>query len=291
MPIALEDLRRARCRLEPEGLAGDALHLGCDRRVGADGARELSDREPGEGMLEARAVPFELEHPAEELQAERGRLGVHPVRAPDGHRVAVLLGPSDDYVRGPDEPVADERAGALDREREGGVENVGRGEAVVEPAPFRPELGSDGVHERRDVVVRRPLELRDPFGRGDSCALANRPGTRNGNRANLRPCVDDGELDVQPALEPGLVGPDPGHVGSGVASDHRGDLRWLIGNESSRSRAPHVRVASIGSKWEEARGGPRVIVTIRGRPPLSRTSPPPPLQPRCRSGSAFPRNR
>src|SRR6476659_5470530 len=43
--VALENLRRARGRLEAEALAGDALHFGLGGRVGTDGARELADAE------------------------------------------------------------------------------------------------------------------------------------------------------------------------------------------------------------------------------------------------------
>ena len=51
--VALQDLRRARRRLEPEPLAGDPLHLGIGRRVRADGAGELADAHPLERALDA----------------------------------------------------------------------------------------------------------------------------------------------------------------------------------------------------------------------------------------------
>ncbi len=44
VPVALQDLRRARRGLEAEPLAGDALHLGLGGGVGADGAGELARR-------------------------------------------------------------------------------------------------------------------------------------------------------------------------------------------------------------------------------------------------------
>src|SRR5689334_16615769 len=44
-------------------------------------------------------------------------------------------------------------------------------------------------------------------------------------RAELSPCLERGELDVQPARELALVRPDPGHLGSGVARDHRSQSR------------------------------------------------------------------
>ena len=91
MPVALEDLRRGRRRIEPERLACEALHLWRRGRVRPDRARELSDSQPFERVLESDSIALELEHPAEELETERGGLRVHSVRTPDRDRVAVLL--------------------------------------------------------------------------------------------------------------------------------------------------------------------------------------------------------
>ena len=60
------------------------------------------------------------------------------------------------------EPVEQERAGLLDRDRERGVQDVRRGQAEVEPATVLAERLGDRVDERRDVVVRLALELGDP---------------------------------------------------------------------------------------------------------------------------------
>src|SRR4051794_26906950 len=96
MPVAGDHLRRDRIRLESEALAGDALDLGVDRRVGADRARELADAAAGERPLDTAAGAVELERPTGELPAERGRLGVDAVRAADADRPAMLLGERDD---------------------------------------------------------------------------------------------------------------------------------------------------------------------------------------------------
>ena len=94
--VALEDLRRARRRLEAEPLAGDPLDLRVGGRVRADGARELADAHPFERARDACALPLELERPAGELQPERRRLGVDPVGATDRDRLALLLRSGDD---------------------------------------------------------------------------------------------------------------------------------------------------------------------------------------------------
>src|SRR3954447_11687375 len=92
MPVALDDLRRGRRRLEPEPLAGDPLDLGVDRGVLADRSGELADAHAFESARDARPCAVELERPHRELQAERRRLRVHAVRSADAERELVLLG-------------------------------------------------------------------------------------------------------------------------------------------------------------------------------------------------------
>src|SRR3972149_5351195 len=84
-------------------------------------------------------APGELEPPAGELEPKRRRLGMHAVRAADRQCLSVLLGPPDDGGKGTADPVENERARLLHGERERGVEDVGRREAVVEPAAFRAQ--------------------------------------------------------------------------------------------------------------------------------------------------------
>jgi hypothetical protein len=67
MPVALQDLGGYRRRLEPERLAGDALHIRWRTRVCPDGAGELPDPHAGERVLEPIAVAPELKRPAQEL--------------------------------------------------------------------------------------------------------------------------------------------------------------------------------------------------------------------------------
>ena len=87
--------------------------------------------------LDPAPVPGELERPAGELEPKRRRLGVYAVRAANGQCLSVLLGPPDDGGEGTADPVENERARLLHGERERRVEDVGRCEAVVEPAALR----------------------------------------------------------------------------------------------------------------------------------------------------------
>ena len=62
--VALEDLGRARRRLEAEPLARDALDLRLGGGVRADGAGQLADAQPLDRVHEPLAVAVERERPA-----------------------------------------------------------------------------------------------------------------------------------------------------------------------------------------------------------------------------------
>ena len=149
MAVALEDLRRARRGLEPESLAGDPLDLGICRGVGADGARELADPHPSSARATRVAVTLEREGPAGELETERRGLGVDAVGAADRQGLAMLLGAAHDGGERAVDPGQDQRAGIADLQRERGVEDVRRRQAVVEPAPLLAETLGDRVRRRR----------------------------------------------------------------------------------------------------------------------------------------------
>ena len=165
MAIALEDLCRARSRLQPEPFACDPLDLGIDRRILPDRAGELADPHAGDRALHTCTVTVEPERPARELQPERRGLGMDAVRAPHAQRLPVLLGAADDRLERAVEPLEHDRACVLHGERECGVQHVGRRQPEVEPTAVRAERLADGVDECRYVVVRLPLELGDPCSR------------------------------------------------------------------------------------------------------------------------------
>src|SRR5204862_6143911 len=59
--------------------------------------------------------------------------------------------------------------------------------------------------------------------------------------ADLRPAVERCQLHVEPAREPALLRPDPGHGRAGVPGDHRGQSRGGSGY------APRMRAASTAA--------------------------------------------
>ena len=101
------------------------------------------------------------------------------VRAADLQRLAVLLGPRRDDGEGAVEAREDQRARLADLQRERRVDDVGGGEAVVEPAALLAELLGDGVDEGGGVVVERRLELGDPL-RARRVASAMRAAASSG---------------------------------------------------------------------------------------------------------------
>ncbi len=86
MTVPLQDLGRARRRFEAQVIAGDALDLRVDRRVLADGARQLAHAEALERVLDPDAVALERECPsrrasARRSSARRGHRASGPCRA------------------------------------------------------------------------------------------------------------------------------------------------------------------------------------------------------------------
>ena len=172
------------------------------------------------------------------------------------------LGLLDDGVERALEPVEQERPRLLDRERERGVQDVRRGQAEVEPAPLLAERLGDRVDERRDVVVRLALELRDPRRRRRLRVGPDAIDRVRGDHADRSPPRERRQLDVQHPREPRLVRPDPSHGGPGVARrslrhSRRGTCRhrsWLgdePGTELARDRGTSVAILGdrIDSGW------------------------------------------
>ena len=243
MAVALQDLSRGRSGLEAQPLAREALQLGIGRCVRADGARELADAHSLESARHALATARQLECPAGELQPERRRLGVDAVRAADLQRLTMLLGSCVDRGEGALQTREDQCAGFVHLQRESGVDDVGRGQPVVEPAgAFLAELFGHGVDEGGSVVMKRCFELGHAFGARRGCA-GDEGGGVFGHDSQLGPGRCRGELDLEPRGELPLVRPDPGHGRARVAGDHGLQSR----GPARRSSAPPTRARGHGN--------------------------------------------
>ena len=242
VPVALEDLRRRRCRLEPERLARDPLDLRRRRRVRADGARELADAHPGERVVEPRRDRARAGTPSRAASgrtssARRGRRASgrwSPCRgAPRRARATASTARSmPSRMSAPAFCTVSESAVSSD---------VRGGEPEVEPAPVRAQLvatastnaATSWFVSRSSSATRSGWEL--VRGR------ARRVRSPTGTTPTSRPGVEGGELHGEPLLELGLLRPDPGHGRPGVAGDHCGDCsRRPSGHSSSRTRHDSV---------------------------------------------------
>ena len=91
MAVALDDLRRETDGGQPEPFAREFLNARVDVGVGADGARELADRD---GLLrahEAFDVALDLRAPEEHLQPKGHGLCMDAVRTSDARRMTELI--------------------------------------------------------------------------------------------------------------------------------------------------------------------------------------------------------
>src|SRR5439155_9694783 len=93
-------------------------------------------------------VAIRLEGEARELEAERRGLGVDAVGAADAERVAELDGPRGQRVAVGARPPDQKAAGGADLQGERRVEDVGGGQAVMDPAPLGTDRLRDDVDER-----------------------------------------------------------------------------------------------------------------------------------------------
>ena len=206
--VARDHLRRERIRLEPEPLAGDPLDLGVEagvasrpcRRAGRRGSTRARAR-AGRGRGRARRPSRRAS--SRTSSARRGSRACARCRSCGG-----APRPAHDRVDRAVEPGEDQLAGVLDLERERRVDDVRGGEAVVDPATLGPELLGDGVDERGGVVVGRSARSRRRARRRRRRAGADRGDVGGGDRSELGPAVERGELDLEPARELALLRPD-----------------------------------------------------------------------------------
>jgi two-component system, OmpR family, response regulator RegX3 len=115
----------------------------------------------------------------------------------------------------------------------------------VEPAPVVSEFLGDGIDERGEVVVRPFLDLGDPLGRRWSRTPQDALDHVGGNRSDLAPALERGQLDLEPPGELALVRPDVLHGRAGVARDHRFDSRAPGGRLGGKPTSGAVRIVIV----------------------------------------------
>jgi len=139
--------------------------FGLEVAEGPDGSRELADAEVSGSGVEAGEVALHFGVPEEKLEAEGRRLGVDSVSAADDRSVFELEGAALEDVAESDDASADDSGGLADLEGLRGVDDVGGGEAVVEPARVLGigDMLGDGGRKGDDVVLDLGLDGIDAF--------------------------------------------------------------------------------------------------------------------------------
>ena len=147
-------------------------------------------------------------------------------------------------------------------QREGGVDDVGRRQAVVEPAALLADELGHRLGEGEHVVVGTALDLRDP---GDVDAGLRADGLDGLERddAQLGPGGHRGDLHVQPPLEFALVRPHGADGGAGIARDQAGVATF---GRRGRPRSVYRRVwrSPAGSQPPDRVGGAAELHPIEG---------------------------
>ena len=157
-----------------------------------------------------------------------------------------------------------------------GVEHVGRGHPVVDPARGRAHPLGHVREEGHHVVVGGALQLLGPLHREPGAGLDGGEVVRRDHPA-LGPRAADLQLHLEPAAQLGLLGPEGRHGGAGVARDHPpspdGDvaphLAPLEPHERGRRVGPVARLldaaAARAHRQHAAAGGhDRALRPVRG---------------------------
>ena len=158
--------------LRPSSVADGFFVFGLEVAEGADGSGEFADAEVFGGGVEAGEVALHLGVPEEQLEAEGGGFGVDAVGAADDGGVLELDGALFQGVGEGDDAGADDGGGFFELQGLRGVDDVGGGEAVVEPAGVfgGVDVLGDGGGEGDDVVADFGFDLVDAVdGEGAAC--------------------------------------------------------------------------------------------------------------------------
>ena len=159
-----------------------------------------------------------------ELEAEGGRLGVDSMRPADGRGHLMLEGAALERRKQRVHVGDQDVACASELHGEAGVEHVRAREAQMDEARFGADEFGEVGQERDHVVPGHLLDLVDPrhVEPGLVALFPDRFRRRLGDHADFRHRLGGIGLDLEPDAEARLGRPDGGHLGAGIAGDHRG---------------------------------------------------------------------
>ena len=149
MTVPGSHLGRRRLYGQTDGSAHMAFDLGWDVGIGAHRSRDLADGHRIAGRHQPGVITGELECPPRQLQAEGGGLRPDPVGASDHVGGAVFLCSSLDDFEQTSQRFEKQIGRLFEGRAEGGVEDVGGGEPIVDPCRSPPRLRPRPAGRRR----------------------------------------------------------------------------------------------------------------------------------------------
>jgi hypothetical protein len=186
----------------------------------SDGAGQLADGDDLARTADPLGVARQLGVPQRQLETEGHRLGVHAVRAPDHRGTPMLFGTAADSLLQGVEILQDEIARRAHLQRLGGVDDVGRRQAEMEPPRRRANVLRHRGRKRDHVVLGCLLDFLDA-GDVEGATLPDITGGVGRDDSGARHRVRGGNLYLQPRFVLVLVAPHATHFRVGIASDHR----------------------------------------------------------------------
>ena len=143
MPVPLDDLRRQSGRFEAQLFTDELFHARVQMRMRADGAADLSHPDPLPHLPEplTRARKF-VEH-RRQLQTKSNRFRMDSVAATNHRGKFVLDRPASDRLAQLLQIIQQDRAGRIHLHGQRRVQQVRRGQPLVDPARGRADPRSD----------------------------------------------------------------------------------------------------------------------------------------------------
>lgn len=193
MTVARDNLRGNGLGLQAQPFGHKGFNPRVEMGIGANGTGNGAGCDFGPCGFKALAVAGKLSVVPGQLQAERGRLGMNTMAAPDGERVLVFkragLECGQNVIQ-----ILEQQVGSLhELHGQAGIQHIGRGHAQMHEAAFRPDFFSQPCQEGNDIVAGFGLDLVDPGevglgkgGHGGVALLAHNLGGILGNRAVFR---------------------------------------------------------------------------------------------------------
>ncbi len=183
-----------------------------------------------------------------------GGFRVDPVGATDHHETAVLPRPLGGGQLHPADALDQQIGGVTQLPGQGGIENIGGGQALVNPAPGRPHVGGHLLKKGEDIVACAGLVFLN-LAQIEFGAAADGAGVLGGDDFFPGHALTGQHLDFQPAAQLGFLGPDTGHRRAGITWDHR-TCRVLIPNRFFKNSVPTYSVF-LRKNWGRFKNLPR----------------------------------